>query len=116
MNDCVAAITNTIATIRTRAREPNASRSGALVWVPPSFILRNIGLSFSLVRIHTESASGTTEMRNGTRQPHSSNASAPTTACTSSCTPSDRLKARAVVPVSQPTKYARCRAGAYSET
>jgi hypothetical protein len=54
-----------------------ASVSGAFDVVPSSFIFWNTGLSSSCIRIHSDTARSTIEIRNGTRQPQSLNASSP---------------------------------------
>ena len=51
------------------------STNGFLETVPASFIALNTGLSESLRRIQSEIANSRIEIRNGTRQPHDSNAS-----------------------------------------
>jgi hypothetical protein len=51
------------------------STKGFLEIVPASFIALNTGLSESLSRIQSEMASSRIEIRNGTRQPQTSNVS-----------------------------------------
>ena len=48
---------------------PKASAKGLDECLPCAFIAANSGLSFSIIRIHIEIASSTTETRKGKRQP-----------------------------------------------
>ena len=64
-----------IRTIFRLPHSPKDSFKGAFETVPSSFIFWNAGLSFSCNRIQTDTASSRIEKRNGTRQPHSENAS-----------------------------------------
>lgn len=55
---------------------PKASVSGAFECLPSSFIFWKTGLSFSIIRIQTDTPSSTIEITKGMRQPQLSKASA----------------------------------------
>ena len=73
----------------------NDSVSGAFDALPSAFISWNSGDSLSLSRIHTDTASSTSETRNGMRQPHASNRSVPSADAGSRGSRAARGRARA---------------------
>ena len=62
------------------------SRSGLAAIRPAAFIAMKTGLSESLSRIHSETASSTSENRNGMRQPQPSQSAGARLACAISTT------------------------------
>jgi hypothetical protein len=85
---------STIFRLPQRAKD---SVSGAFEPLPSAFICWNSGVSLSLSRIQTETASRMTETRNGMRQPQSAKASSPIQVRTPRMTRSERNRPKVAV-------------------
>jgi hypothetical protein len=65
----ITAPNSAINTIFKLLQRPKASASGAFEVVPTRFMLKNTGLSSSLMRIQSETINSNSETKNGIRQP-----------------------------------------------
>ena len=105
--------------ISTRLRlghSAKLSRSGALVNSPLAFKAAKAGLSDNLTRIQTDTASSSTETRNGTRQPQSRKAGSPTAVRVPRMTSNPAMRPSEAVTWIQPVSAPRRRSGACSAT
>ena len=98
------------------SQRPKASVNGAFDVVPSAFICLKTGLSSNWRRIHKDTPSRITEIRNGMRQPQSANAASPIVERIAMTTPSAANRPSVAVVWMKLVKRPRLPSGACSAT